>query len=163
MISYEKVRQSLKTVTTVLAILNVLGAILQVLGIVGLVWGYQSLNNPESVKLLAEQGIDPEMLKAELLSPFIIFNFVLFLSLNMAVAILSFLNNGKIDRQQDLELSYLPYLLAAITTVLSIGSTLLNGVFEPMILVGLGLNVLLLLLPFFGYKHTKTLKEKTEN
>ncbi|MGT2888094.1 hypothetical protein N1495_08700 [Streptococcus didelphis] len=150
MISYEKVRQSLKTLNIVIIVLN---AITVVFGLIGLVSLFLVRDN-ENLKATMTPEAYAAIEKA--LTPFSLFMTIIALLMTAAILVFVFINQKNI--RQNAEISYLPYYLGFGVVALNIISQLLVA---PSIL-----NILIQLafvaLYFFAFKKAKTLNEKEE-
>lgn len=150
MISYEKVRQSLKTLNMTVIVLNIIGLVFSVIGFVSL---YFAFNNEDIKATLPPEQLD--ILK-ESLSPFNIFMIVLSLGLTIAIIVLALQNRSKIA--QDLEINYMPYFLGLGSILLSIVQMFLS----QFSLISFAINLALASLYFFSYLKAKTLNEKED-
>ncbi|MGT2809057.1 hypothetical protein DIX60_08660 [Streptococcus iniae] len=150
MISYEKVRQSLKTLNMTVIVLNIIGLVFSVIGIASL---YFTLNNEQFKATIPPEQLD--VLKQSL-SPFNIFMMVISLGLTIAIIVLAFQNRSKIA--QDLEINYMPYFLGLGSILLSIVQMFLN----QFSLISFAINLALASLYFFSYLKAKTLNEKED-
>ncbi|CAM4074189.1 hypothetical protein AT575_00705 [Streptococcus penaeicida] len=151
MISYEKVRQSLKTLNIVIIVLNSLLTIVSAFGLVSLLL---IVNNKEVMDQLgSEQGA----VMQEAVTPFSLFISAVGLALMVAIIVLTIMNQSKIKKA--LEVSYMPYYLGFALSLLNIISTLLT---TPSVL-GAVIQLLFLSLYFFAYQKARTLNHKDQD
>ncbi|MGT2933803.1 hypothetical protein [Streptococcus catagoni] len=151
MVSYEKVRQSLRTLNIVIIVLN---AILAVLSIIGLVSIALVMNNEE-----AKAALDSATMASleQLMTPFSIFISALSLSLTIAILVTTVMNQSKIKTKQ--EISYLPYYLGFALVTVNIITQLLSA---PNI-IGIAIQLAFLALYYFPYSKAKILNNKEED
>lgn len=103
MISYEKVRQSLKTLNIVIIVLNSLLAVFSIFGIVSILL---VMNNEKAV---AAMGSEAAAILEQSMTPFSLFVSAVAIALTIAIIVFTVINQSKLKQNQ--ELSYLPYFL----------------------------------------------------
>ncbi|MGT2751674.1 hypothetical protein [Streptococcus porcinus] len=148
MISYEKVRQSLKTLNILIIVLN---AILVVFSVFGLISLLLILNNDQ---LISQMSADQAATLEQAVTPFSLFISIIAIALMTAIIIYTVINQSKIKKL--LEVNYLPYYLGFGLCAVNIISTLLTA---PNI-IGIIIQLLFLTLYYFAFKKAKTLNEK---
>lgn len=111
MISYEKVRQALRTSTIVIIILNIIGVLLSVIGFVAVLYVSTQFDNEEFRATLPPEQLS-NLENGILLGPFAIFIFVLSFIVLITIVGLSFRNLSKIKQQ--LPVSLVPYILGIV-------------------------------------------------
>ncbi|KHD46305.1 hypothetical protein ACVRZD_04260 [Streptococcus hongkongensis] len=148
MISYEKVRQSLKTLNIFIIVLN---TILAILSVIGLVLMILFLGNDEF-----KSSIPTEKLAVieQAMSPFAIFISVLSILLTIGIIVFCILNHKKIKNR--LEISLLPYLLGFGLVTVNLISILTA---QPSI-VAIVIQIIFLTLYYFAFSKAKTLNNK---
>lgn len=151
MISYEKVRQALKTSTVAIIILNAIGIILSLVGFAGIFFLQNQLKNEEfRAQLTTEQLAQLQ----SSMTPFMIFLSVLNVLAIIAIIIFCAQNLSKL--KQGLTVSYVPYILGLILVVISLVSQF-STAFSVIALV---LTLAQAALYSFAFYKAKTLNEK---
>lgn len=148
MISYEKVRQSLKTLNIFIIVLNTIITIFSVIGLVSIIL---FLGNDE---FKAAMPADKLAIMEQAMTPFAIFISALAILLTIAIIVLTFMNQKKIKSDQ--EISILPYLLGFGLVVVNLISILLS---QPTIL-SIVIQLVFLALYYFAFSKAKTLNDK---
>ncbi|GAA5349468.1 hypothetical protein [Streptococcus uberis] len=151
MISYEKVRQSLKTLNIVIIVLNSLLAVFSIFGIVSILL---VMNNEKAV---AAMGSEAAAILEQSMTPFSLFVSAVAIALTIAIIVFTVINQSKLKQNQ--ELSYLPYFLGFGIVALNVITQLLTA---PSLLAIL-IQVAFLALYFFAFKKAKSLNEKEQN
>ncbi|AND78622.1 hypothetical protein [Streptococcus pantholopis] len=106
MISYEKVRQNLRSLNITVLVLEFFSAILGILGFIGIYTISANLDNEELTSVYSAEQI--ELLRASV-TPFAIFLSVVSFAISVAIIVLVFMNLSKLKKGE--ELSYIPYFL----------------------------------------------------
>ncbi|MEX2784018.1 hypothetical protein AB3331_02330 [Streptococcus sp. H49] len=106
MISYEKVRQNLRSLNITVLVWEFLSVILGILGFIGIYTINANLNNEELTSVYSDEQI--ELLRASV-TPFAIFLSVVSFAISVAIIVLVFMNLSKLKKGE--ELSYIPYFL----------------------------------------------------
>ncbi|MDV5973517.1 hypothetical protein FMV2238Y02_08510 [Streptococcus canis] len=151
MISYEKVRQALKTSTVAIIILNAIGIILSLIGFAGIFFLQNQLKNEEfRAQLTTEQLAQLQ----SSMTPFMIFLSVLNVLAIVAIIIFCAQNLSKL--KQGLTVSYVPYILGLILVVVSLVSQFSTA----FSVIGLVLTLAQAALYGFAFYKAKTLNEK---
>ncbi|EHI70874.1 DUF4064 domain-containing protein [Streptococcus ictaluri] len=154
MISYEKVRQALKTSTIVIIVLDILGIVFSLFGFAGMAFFYTQLKNPDfRSQFPAEDLANVEAA----FSPFSIFIIVLNLIATIAIMVLCFKNLSKL--KHSLPVSTLPYLLGIILSILSV----IQMFATTFTTLGFVLNLAQLALYGFAFYKAKTLNDRKED
>lgn len=151
MISYEKVRQALKTSTIAIIILNGLGVVLSLMGFAGIFYLQSQLKNEAfRAQLTTEQLAQLQ----SSMTPFMIF-----LSVLNVLAIIVFCAQNLSKLKQGLTVSYIPYILGLILSVIG----LVNQFTTTMSMVGTILILIQAALYGFAFYKAKTLNEKGDD
>lgn len=151
MISYEKVRQALKTSTIAIIILNGLGVVLSLIGFAGIFYLQSQLKNEEfSSQFTAEQLAQMQ----STMTPFMIFLSVLNVLAIIAIIVFCAQNLSKL--KQGLTVSYIPYILGLILSVTGLVSQFTTS----LSMVGTILILAQAALCGFAFYKAKTLNEK---
>ncbi len=151
MISYEKVRQSLKTTNLVIILLNAIITIFALAGIVMIaaILGNESLTSEMDANSL-------EILKMSV-TPFSLFISGLAIALNIAIILLLIKNQKRITTHQSINL--LPYYLGFGLIVLNIVSNVLAQKSGSLIWA-LVIQFIFLALYYFAFTKAKTLNNQ---
>ncbi|MCB2832811.1 hypothetical protein [Streptococcus dysgalactiae] len=151
MISYEKVRQALKTSTIAIIILNGLGVVLSLMGFAGIFYLQSQLKNEEfRSQFTAEQLAQMQ----STMTPFMIFLSVLNVLAIITIIVFCAQNLSKL--KQGLTVSYIPYILGLILSVTGLVSQFTTS----LSMVGTILILAQAALYGFAFYKAKTLNEK---
>lgn len=152
MISYEKVRQALKTSTIAIIILNGLGVVLSLMGFAGIFYLQSQLKNEafRNLQLTTEQLAQLQ----SSMTPFMIFLSVLNVLAIIAIIVFCAQNLSKL--KQGLTVSYIPYILGLILSVIGLVSQFTT----TMSMVGTILILAQAALYGFAFYKAKTLNDK---
>ncbi|MGT2934505.1 hypothetical protein ACVR0P_01095 [Streptococcus castoreus] len=119
MISYEKVRQALKTSTIVIIILNAISIVLSLIGFAGIFFLQSQLKN----ETFRSQFTTEQLAQLEAsLSPFMIFISVL--NLIAIVVILVFCAQNLSNLKKKLVINYVPYILGLVLCIVGLATSL---------------------------------------
>ncbi len=150
MISYEKVRQSLKTLNIFIIVLNTIITIFSVIGLSSIIL---FLRNDE---FKAAMPADQLSIMEQTMTPFAIFISALAIILTIVIIVLAFLNQKKIKTNQ--KVSILPYLLGFGLVMVNLVSILLS---QPTI-ISIVIQLIFLALYYFAFSKAKTLNNKED-
>lgn len=151
MISYEKVRQALKTSTIAIIILNGLGVVLSLMGFAGIFYLQSQLKNEAfRAQLTTEQLAQLQ----SSMTPFMIFLSVL--NILAIIAIIIFCTQNLSKLKQGLTVSYIPYILGLILSVIGLVSQFTT----TLSMVGIILILAQAALYGFAFYKAKTLNDK---
>lgn len=150
MISYEKVRQSLKTLNMTIIVLNIIGLIFSIIGIAFI---YITLNNAQ---VKASMPAEQLTVLKQSFSPFNIFMMVISIGLAIAIISLAIMNHSKIAKE--LDISYMPYFLGLASCLIALVQMFL----EEFNFFTFVIEIILVALYYFSYRKAKTLNEKED-
>ncbi|HEQ9659575.1 TPA: hypothetical protein ACJ63G_000168 [Streptococcus pyogenes] len=151
MISYEKVRQALKTSTIAIIILNGLGVVLSLMGFAGIFYLQSQLKDEAfRAQLTTEQLAQLQ----SSMTPFMIFLSVL--NILAIIAIIIFCTQNLSKLKQGLTVSYIPYILGLILSVIGLVSQFTT----TLSMVGTSLILAQAALYGFAFYKAKTLNDK---
>ena len=154
MISYEKVRRSLRNLTLAIAWLNVIAAGYKIFALFGTYLISQNLDQYAS-NAAAYENLKQSISLANVLL------LILALICNILIAVFAFLNLSKIADDKP---NYLPYVIGLVYTVLyNLIGFILSGIPNIAIfLTSLIIPIIFLVIYAFGTSKTKTLLEKDD-
>lgn len=106
MVSYEKIRQSLRSFTVLLQVIYFLTAIFGVLSVIGVFLLKANINSEAYTSQYSSQQL--EILRQSI-TPFAIFLLCVSLAASILIIVFNFINLSKIKKKD--EISYLPFYL----------------------------------------------------
>lgn len=154
MISYEQVRQALRTSTITIIIINAISMVITLFGLAGIFFLKSQLDKPE---FRAQFSAEQLRLFEVGISPFTIFMSVISLGLVVLTTVLCGFNLSKI--KQGTTVSYVPYIIGIVLYLISIISQL----FSQIELVSMAIVLAELALYGFAFYKAKTLNEKDKD
>lgn len=155
MVSYEKVRQSLKSSTIAIAVLNILGLILGLLGILSVLSARRAMQNGtiDQYKLSAEQLA---ALKQSITSTAVMIT-VVTLIINITIIVFCFINLSKLRQNQSV--SSIPYYLGIALSTFNI---VYFVIFNQLSVIPLLIQAAYIVLYFYAVQKARTLAEQEE-
>lgn len=155
MVSYEKVRQSLKSSTIAIAVLNILGLILGLLGILSVLSARRAMQNGtiDQYKLSAEQLA---ALKQSITSTAVMIT-VVTLIINITIIVFCFINLSKLRQKQSV--SSIPYYLGIALSTFNI---VYFVIFNQLSVIPLLIQAAYIVLYFYAVQKARTLAEQEE-
>lgn len=155
MVSYEKVRQSLKSSTIAIAVLNILGLILGLLGILSVLSARRAMQNGtiDQYKLSAEQLA---ALKQSITSTAVMIT-VVTLIINITIIVFCFINLSKLKQNQSV--SSIPYYLGIALSTFNI---VYFVIFNQLSVIPLLIQAAYIVLYFYAVQKARTLAEQEE-
>ncbi|WP_159564751.1 hypothetical protein [Streptococcus halichoeri] len=156
MISYEKVRQSFRSLNLVIITLESIFTALTFLGLISIIF-LKTSGELDTSQMSAEQVAAIQ----QSTSPFTIFITVVSLALMIAIIVFAARNLSRLKKNS--ELIYLPYYLGFGLVAINLISTLASGqAFKPAALIGYLIQLAFVALYYFSYSKAKTLNHKPE-
>ncbi|AXQ77949.1 hypothetical protein DDV21_002115 [Streptococcus chenjunshii] len=150
MISYEKVRQTLRTLNITVLVLEFISVLLGILSFIGIFTLRANLENEEVTSAYTAEQL--EALRASI-TPFAIFISVVTFVISVAIIVLVFRNLSK--QKDGEEISYIPYFLGMGVTVFNIIYSFTSG----FNIWGLLIQGIFLALYVYAFVEARTLNE----
>ena len=151
MVSYEKIRQSLRSFTVLLQVIYFLTAIFGVLSVIGVFLLKANINSEAYTSQYSSQQL--EILRQSI-TPFAIFLLCVSLAASILIIVFNFINLSKIKKKD--EISYLPFYLGAVLALINIVSNLLTAKAQA---IGLLIQIAILAINFYAFTRSKMLNE----
>ncbi|EJN94940.1 hypothetical protein ACVRW7_07845 [Streptococcus ratti] len=153
MVSYEKVRQALRTSTIAVAVLNILSIILGLFGILSALSLRRAIQNGtiEQYKLSAKELA---AIKQSITSTAIMITVVVVI-INITIAVFCFINLSKLRQEQTV--SSIPYYLGLAVSTFNIAYFL---IFNQLAVLPLLIQAAYIVLYFYAIQKARTLAEK---
>ncbi|MGT2960827.1 hypothetical protein [Streptococcus caballi] len=151
MVSYEKIRQSLRSFTVLLQVIYFLTAIFGVLSVIGVFLLKANINSEAYTSQYSSQQL--EILRQSI-TPFAIFLLCVSLAASILIIVFNFINLSKIKKKD--EISYLPFYLGAVLALINIVSNLLTAKAQA---IGLLIQIAILAINFYAFTRAKMLNE----
>lgn len=151
MVSYEKIRQSLRSFTVLLQVIYFLTAIFGVLSVIGVFLLKANINSEAYTSQYSSQQL--EILRQSI-TPFAIFLLCVSLAASILIIVFNFINLSKIKKKD--EISYLPFYLGAMLALINIVSNLLTAKAQA---IGLLIQIAILAINFYAFTRAKMLNE----